>query len=64
MNNFEHEPGHLEHFKIFRPYVCPRVRRARAQREWMAEIQNFHMILIPDTTIDNFHLFVVTLDLS
>ena len=34
------------------------------QREWMAEIQNFHMIWIPDTTIDDFHWFSVTLDLS
>ena len=59
INNFEHEPGHLEHFQIFRPYVS-----ARTQREWMAEIQNFHMIWIPDTTIDDFHWFSVTLDLS
>ena len=35
--------------------TCPRARRTRAQRESMAEIQNFCMIWIPDTTINNFH---------
>ena len=42
--------------------TCPRARCARTQREWMAEIQNFHMIWISDTTIDDFHWFSVTLD--
>ena len=27
INNFEHEPGHLEHFQIFRPYVSARAAR-------------------------------------
>ena len=54
-------------FRAFQNFPSVRVRGARcarAQREWMAEIQNFHMIWIPDTTIDNFHWFSVTLDLS
>ena len=54
-------------FRAFQNFPSVRVRArvcARAQREWMAEIQNFHMIWIPDTTIDNFHSFTVTLDLS
>ena len=29
---FEYEPGHLEHFKIFRPYVSARASCARAAR--------------------------------
>ena len=32
INNFEHEPGHLEHFQIFRPYVSARALCARAAR--------------------------------
>ena len=63
INNFEYELGHLEHFKMFRPYVSARALCARTARG-KVKIQNFHMIWIPDTTIDNFHLFAVTLDLS
>ena len=50
----------FQHF----PSVRVRARVVRAQRESMAEIQNFYMIWIPDTPINNFHLFAVTLDLS
>ena len=32
INNFEHEPGHLEYFQIFRPYVSARALCARAAR--------------------------------
>ena len=49
INNFEYEPGHLEHFKIFRPYVSARASCARAAANEWSEIQNFHMIWIPDT---------------
>ena len=59
LNKGEYEPGHFEHFKISRPYVS-----AHAQRALKVEIKNFHIIWIPDTTIDNFHSFAVTLDLS
>ena len=41
--------------------TCPRARCARGLK---VEIQKFHMIWIPDTTIDDFHSFAVTLDLS
>ena len=41
-------------FRAFQNFPSVRVR-ARAQREWMAEIQNVYMIWISDTTIDNFH---------
>ena len=50
-------------FRAFQNFPSVRVT-TRAQHEWMAEIQNFHMIWIPDTTIDDFHWFSVTLDLS
>ena len=63
VNNFEHEPGHLEHFKISRPYVSARVLCARPARG-KVKFQNFCMIWIPLTIIDNFHSFAVTLDLS
>ena len=33
INNFEYEPGHLEHFKIFRPYVSARALCARSARK-------------------------------
>ena len=48
---------------MFRPYVSARALCARTARG-KVKIQNFHMIWIHDTTIDNFHLFAVTLDLS
>ena len=32
INNFEYEPGHLQHFKIFRPYGSARALCARATR--------------------------------
>ena len=32
INNFEYEPGHLEHFKISRPYVSARALCARTAR--------------------------------
>ena len=63
INNFEHEPGHLEHFKIFRPYVSARVLCARTARG-KVKFQNVCMIWISLTIIDNFHSFAVTLDLS
>ena len=56
INNFEYEPGHLEHFKIFRPYLSARAEKVK--------IQNFCMIWIPLTIIDNFHSFAFTLNLS
>ena len=31
MNNFEYEPGHFEHFKIFRPYVSARAAHGKGQ---------------------------------
>ena len=35
--------------------TCPRARYARAQRAEKVKIQNFHIIWMPDTTIDDFH---------
>ena len=43
--------------------VRARVVRARSANQWQ-KFKNFGMIWIPDTTIDNFHLFAVTLELS
>ena len=43
INNFAYEPGHLEHFKIFRPYVSARALCAHTARG-NVKIQNFHMI--------------------
>ena len=48
--NGEHVSGHFEHFKISRPYVS-----VRAQRAEKVKIQNFCMIWIPLTIIDDFH---------
>ena len=62
MNNFEYEPGHLEHFKIFRPYVSAHACALTARGK--VKIQNCCMIWIPLTIIDNFHSFAFTLDLS
>ena len=54
-------------FRAFQNFPSVRVRarvvRAHSAHEWQ-KIQNFHMIWMPDTTIDNFHSFAVTLDLS
>ena len=63
INNFEYEPGHLEHFKISRPYVSARALCALTARG-KVKIQNCCMIWIPLTIIDNFHSFAFTLDLS
>ena len=49
--------------RSFRAFLNFPSVRVRAQRAKMAEIQNFYMIWIPNTTIDNFHSFAVTLDL-
>ena len=54
INNFEYEPGHLEHFNIFRPYVSARALCARTARG-KVKIKHFYMIWIPLTIIDNFH---------
>ena len=40
INNFAYEPGHLEHFKIFRPYVSARALCAHTARG-NVKIQNF-----------------------
>ena len=64
INNFEHEPGHLEHFQIFRPYVSARafVRVHSARKGQNSKFFAWFGFLL--TIIDNFHSFAVTLDLS
>ena len=63
INNFEYEPGHLEHFKIFRPHLSTRALCARTARG-KVKILIFCKISIPLTIIYNFHSFAFTLDLS